>query len=81
MAETVHIPRNRYSSACQDSCGHRQISIYSQKDEIYSSPGNVVPSALVQSSGMSCPAAPGVLREQNQARGCSAETLDLVVRM
>lgn len=33
----------------------------------------------MQSSGMSCPAAPGVLREKNQARSCAEETLDLVV--
>lgn len=44
-----------------------------------SSPGIFVPSALVPSSGISCPAAPGVLREQNQARSCAAETSDLVV--
>lgn len=78
MAETAHIPHNWHSSAFQDSCGYRQTSIYSYA--IYSSPGNAVPSALVQSSGMSCPAAPGALREQNQARSCTAGTSDLIVR-
>lgn len=80
MAETAHTPHNWYSSAFQDSCGYRQTSIYSWNYATYSNPGNAVPSALVQSSGISCPAAPGVLREQNQARSCTAETSDLVVR-
>lgn len=80
MAETAHKPRNWYGSTFWDSCGYRQISIYSWKDAIFNSPGNAVPSALVQPPGMPCPAVPGVLREQNQATSCAAEALDLVVR-
>lgn len=65
----------------RDLCAYRQSSIYSWSYVIFSNSGNGVPSALVQSSGMSCPAAPGVLREQNQARSFAAETLELVVNM
>lgn len=53
VAGTAHTPNSRNSPAFLDLRGHRQICIYSCKDERFSSPGDVVRSALMQGAKQS----------------------------